>query len=89
MEHEGNRFVRDGDWKLVGLNINGPAWELYNIIADPAEMNNLAAQEPARVKEMAAAHQEWLQRCRTAYRAIQDKRPKPAPGESAALKGDE
>ena len=89
MEHEGNRFVRDGDWKLVGLNTKGPAWELYNITADPAEMNNLAAQEPARVKELAAAHQEWMNRCRAAYRAIQDKKPKTAPGGNGAIKADE
>ena len=51
-EHEGNRAVRDGKWKLVAKE-NKP-WELYDIDADRAEMNDLAAKEPERVKKMAA-----------------------------------
>ncbi len=61
MEHEGNRSVRDGDWKLVALQ--GSAWELYRIATDPTEMHDLAAQEPARVQELAAAWEDWAQRC--------------------------
>ena len=72
MEHEGNRFVREGDWKLVGLNTKGKVWELYNLAADPNEMNDLAAQEPARVKALSAAFQEWLTRCRANMKPTQD-----------------
>ena len=51
-EHEGNRAVRDGRWKLVAKE-NQP-WELYNMDADRAEMNDLASRHPKRVKAMAA-----------------------------------
>ena len=61
IEHEGNRSVRDGDWKLVALH--DKAWELYRIAADPTEMRNLAAQEPARVAELSTAWNEWAERC--------------------------
>ncbi|NBV23433.1 MAG: arylsulfatase, partial [Proteobacteria bacterium] len=56
-EHEGNRAVRVGDWKLVA-GFKG-AWELYDLRTDRAEMNNLAAQQPAKVKTLAAAWQTW------------------------------
>jgi arylsulfatase A-like enzyme len=51
-EHEGNRAVREGDWKLVAKE-NQP-WELYNIAADRAEQNDLASSQPERVKDLAA-----------------------------------
>ncbi|AMV20916.1 arylsulfatase [Planctomyces sp. SH-PL14] len=51
-EHEGNRAVRDGRWKLVAKE-NQP-WELYDIDRDRTESNNLAAAEPERARTMAA-----------------------------------
>ncbi len=62
MEHEGNRAVREGRWKLVALR--GNQWELYDMEADPTEMNNLAADNADRVKSMAAAWDDWAVRCR-------------------------
>jgi arylsulfatase len=59
-EHEGNRAVRDSDWKLVARE-NKP-WELYNIAADRTESHDLAASEPARVKAMAAAWDAYAAR---------------------------
>ena len=44
-EHEGNRAVREGDWKLVAKGVNG-AWELYDIGKDRTEQHNLIEQEP-------------------------------------------
>ena len=52
-----NRAVRVGDWKLVG-SFRGE-WELYDLRTDRSELNNLAAQQPAKVKELAAAWQTW------------------------------
>ena len=57
-EHEGNRAVRDGDWKLVAKGIKG-AWKLYNIKDDRTEMNNLAKKHPDRLKTMAAQYDQW------------------------------
>jgi arylsulfatase A-like enzyme len=52
--HEGNRALRVGDWKLVSARENKDAWELYDLSADRAESNDLAARHPERVKEMEA-----------------------------------
>jgi arylsulfatase len=56
-EHEGNRALRLGDWKLVAP-FKG-AWELYDLKRDRTEVNNLAAAQPARVKELAERWQQW------------------------------
>jgi arylsulfatase len=63
-EHEGNRAVRQGDWKLVGKGPAG-AWELYNLAADRTEQHNLAAKEPQRVKAMINMWETWAKRTRT------------------------
>jgi arylsulfatase A-like enzyme len=59
-EHEGNRAVRDGKWKLVWRH-PGP-WELYDIEADRTEMNDLAGQFPAIVGHMAKMYEDWAAR---------------------------
>ncbi len=60
-EHEGNRAIRMGDWKLVAKGEQG-AWELYNIADDRAELNNLAEAQPDRVKKMSDQWQAWAKR---------------------------
>jgi arylsulfatase len=60
-EHEGNRAMREGDWKLVSLA--GKPWELYDLGKDRVEMKNLAATMPEKVKEMASMWDEWAKRC--------------------------
>ncbi len=56
-EHEGNRALRAGDWKLVAT-YQGP-WELYNLKQDRSELNNLAAKQPTMLKELSAGWQAW------------------------------
>jgi len=51
-EHEANRAVRDGRWKLVAKE-NKP-WELYDIQNDRTERHDLASAEPKRARELAA-----------------------------------
>ncbi len=51
-EHEANRALRIGKWKLVAKGEDGP-WELYNMEKDRTETNDLAEEFPERVKEMA------------------------------------
>jgi len=57
-EHEGNRAMRDGPWKLVARGANGP-WELYNIVSDRTELNDLAVKMPQRTSSMAEAWEAW------------------------------
>ena len=52
-QHEGNRALRVGDWKIVAAGKAG-AWELYDLSTDRAESKDLAAQQPDRVQAMAA-----------------------------------
>ncbi|MGC4003170.1 MAG: hypothetical protein QM811_08565 [Pirellulales bacterium] len=52
-EHEANRAVRDGKWKLVAKS--GQPWALYDIDQDRGEMHDLARREPERTEAMAAA----------------------------------
>ncbi|HEX8914843.1 MAG TPA: arylsulfatase [Humisphaera sp.] len=59
-EHEANRAVRDGKWKLVAKE-NEP-WELYDLDADRSELNDLAAKDPERVRSMAATWDAWAAR---------------------------
>ena len=59
-EHEGNRAVRSGDWKLVAKH--GGGWELYDISKDRIESINLAAEHPERVKQLVAKYESWAKR---------------------------
>jgi arylsulfatase len=59
-EHEGNRAIRQGKWKLVSKH-NAP-WQLFDLEADRTEMKNLAAAETERAKQMAEAWGRWAER---------------------------
>jgi len=60
-EHEGNRAIRQGKWKLVARGASGP-WELYDLEADRTELNDLIEDHPDRAAQMAAAWQAWAER---------------------------
>ena len=60
-EHEGNRAVRDGQWKLVAKSPAG-RWELYDMEKDRTEMNNLADQEPVLVRKLIAKWESYAKR---------------------------
>ena len=47
---ESRGAVRDGDWKLLRFP-DRPA-ELYHIVEDPGEQNDLAAEHPEVVREL-------------------------------------
>ncbi|MBL8175338.1 MAG: sulfatase-like hydrolase/transferase, partial [Bryobacterales bacterium] len=59
-EHEGNRAVRKGAWKLVAGF--GREWELYDLSRDRTETVNLASRQQARAKELAAEYDAWARR---------------------------
>ncbi len=60
----GKRAIRRGDWKIVWeasqvkwwqsdpLGIKRDAWQLYDLAADPAELNDLSTQHPAQLEHM-------------------------------------
>jgi arylsulfatase A-like enzyme len=56
-EHEGNKAVRDGKWKLVSRAPQG--WELYDMEADRTEVHDLAHAEHERVKAMSTMYDNW------------------------------
>ena len=59
-EHEGNRAVRSGRWKLVSRYPDG--WELYDMTADRVEHNDLARRHPNVVRKLASDWEAWAQR---------------------------
>ena len=60
VEHEGNRGIRIGDWKLVA-EWDKP-WELYNITEDRTEQNDLIEGEKERAKNLERQYFEWAER---------------------------
>lgn len=56
-EHQGNRAVRRGNWKLVALD--DQPWELYDFTVDRTEMNDLAGRHPEIVRELEDAWERW------------------------------
>ena len=59
-EHENNKAMREGKWKLVSQGNKG--WELYDMEADRTELRNLASAMPDKVKEMTAQWNTWAKR---------------------------
>lgn len=66
-EHEGNRAVRRGKWKLVWVNYE-KCWELYDIDVDRSESNDRAAEFPKVVSEL---EQLWLRWARESFVELQ------------------
>jgi arylsulfatase len=64
----GRSAIRSGNWKAVqlGQQDSNRRWELYDLATDPAEMRDLAAEQPARAKAML----EFWQRYATENRVI-------------------
>ncbi len=60
-EHEGNRAIRIGNFKLVAKHPTG-RWELYDMTSDRTEMHDLATAQPARLKEMVARWEAFARR---------------------------
>lgn len=60
-EHEGNRAVRKGKWKLVAKK-NQP-WELYDMDADRSELHDLSQDNPEIVSDLTRLYNVWAERC--------------------------
>jgi arylsulfatase len=68
-EHESNRAWVDGDWKLVTKIFTSSDYssfantlELYDLSADPTELNNVAMDDPDKLLEMIAGWNAWARR---------------------------
>ncbi len=60
-EHNGNRAVRDGKWKLVQRR-NQEEWELYDMEVDRTELNDLSSKKPEKVSELKDKYDAWADR---------------------------
>jgi arylsulfatase len=58
-EHEGNKAILVGHWKLVAKHPD--PWELYDLQHDRAETDDLAARQPERARELDARWQAWAE----------------------------
>ncbi|MBS0262482.1 MAG: arylsulfatase [Planctomycetes bacterium] len=59
-QHEGNRALRVGDWKIVAAGAKAD-WELYDLAADRAESRNLASSATDRARQLAEIWEKHLQ----------------------------
>ena len=59
-EHEGNKAVRDGQWKLV-MRHRLP-WQLFDMEADRTEQHDLVGQHPELAARLQAAWDDWARR---------------------------
>jgi arylsulfatase len=85
----GNRAVRQGDWKLRWQYkpLGKETWELFNLAADPAERNDFAAKDPAKVNAMVALWDDYVQKnnvilpSRSVFETLEDAMPPRVPVE--------
>lgn len=56
-EHNGNRAVREGDWKVVAKK-NKP-WELYNLAEDRTETKNLIERHKEIADRLILLYEDW------------------------------
>ncbi len=55
-----NCAVRMGPWHLVSVDGGArPAWQLFEVKADPGEKTDVAAANPEVVRRMAASYEAW------------------------------
>ncbi|MFM9063445.1 MAG: arylsulfatase [Pirellula sp.] len=62
-QHEANRALRDGDWKIVASGKDSP-WELYDLSQDRAETKNLAQDRPQELERLSKTWDELTDRFR-------------------------
>ena len=85
----GNRAVRQGDWKLRWQYkpLGKGDWELFNLAADPAERNELAARQPEKLRALVGLWDSYAKTnnvvlpSRSPYETLDDQLPKRVPDE--------
>lgn len=86
----GNRAVRQGNWKLRWQYkpFGKGEWELFNLVADPAERKDLAAEHPDKVKSMLSLWENYVRTNnvilpnRSVFETLEDKLPQRVPDDA-------
>jgi arylsulfatase len=77
-EHEGNRAMRKGDWKLVSQYDNKAkkfmAWELYNLKTDRSELDDRSGTKQILRDHMILEYEKWASRVGVVPRELMDKK---------------
>jgi arylsulfatase A-like enzyme len=77
-EHEGNRAMRSGDWKLVSAYDytakKFKAWELYDLKTDRSELSDLSSKYPEQTKQMIGQYDKWSEKVGVVPKDILDKK---------------
>jgi arylsulfatase A-like enzyme len=77
-EHEGNRAMRSGDWKLVSAyNYSAKkfkVWELYDLKNDRSELTDLSRKFPEKTKQMIDQYNSWADRVGVVPKEVIDNR---------------
>lgn len=60
-EHEGNKAIRQGAWKLVAAKDKN--WELYNLEADRTELHDLVTENESKVESLSTLWNQWAAKC--------------------------
>lgn len=62
--------LRKGDWKIVhfdkqkgGAGVGDEGWELFNVVQDPGETRDLAAEQPGKLEELLKHWEEYVVEC--------------------------
>ncbi|WP_183308161.1 arylsulfatase [Dysgonomonas hofstadii] len=62
-EHFNERaFISNDGWKIIRQGEKKP-WELYNLKTDCTELNNVADENPEKLKELTAQYDKWAKEC--------------------------
>ena len=51
----------DNQWKLVATNVDKREYELFDLVTDPNESNNVANENPGRLEILRGAFESWNQ----------------------------
>lgn len=64
-ELHGNKYARLGDWKIAfnqKISPDSGSWELFNLKNDRGETQNLAKENPEKVKEIIQVYQDYVKK---------------------------
>jgi arylsulfatase len=62
-EMQNGKWMRQGNYKAVTVSppYGDGVWRLFDVVSDPGETQNLAAQEPEKLEELQAAWEQYAQ----------------------------